>query len=124
MGGLVSIVSYSCPSLIIVVGAFSVIVNTNCETDGSSAALAWIQCQYNHRHPQSRHVLHRKYLKTLHFGGYFVIMNFSEIDDDFEDTEQGKGKAIISFDSYISILRTILFYISYFRHKTRHHKEE
>ena len=30
-------------------------------------------------------------------------MNFSEIDDDFEDTEQGKGKAIISFDSYISI---------------------
>ena len=53
-------------------------------------------------------------------------MNFSEIDDDFEDTEQGKEKAIISFDSYISIMRmrTILFYISYFRHKTRHNEEE
>ena len=54
-------------------------------------------------------------------------MNFSEIDDDFEDTEQGKGKAIISFDSYvifISILRTIVLHICCFRHKTRHNEEE
>ena len=35
-GGLVSIVSYSRPSLMItLVGAFSVIVKTDCETDGS-----------------------------------------------------------------------------------------
>ena len=35
-GGLVSIVSYSRPSLMItLVGTFSVIVKTDCETDGS-----------------------------------------------------------------------------------------
>ena len=54
-------------------------------------------------------------------------MNFSEIDDDFEDTEQGKEKAIISFDSshfIFTMLKTIVLNICYFRHKTRHNEEE